>query len=49
MNDSNTVNEHKAEAPERVSCAVITVSDTRTLENDSGGALIAELLSLIHI
>ena len=44
MNDSNTVNEHKAEAPERVSCAVITVSDTRTLETDSGGALIAELL-----
>ncbi|MFL2869658.1 MAG: molybdenum cofactor biosynthesis protein B [Pirellulaceae bacterium] len=44
MNDSNPVNEHKAAAPDRVSCAVITVSDTRTLENDTGGALIAELL-----
>lgn len=36
--------EHKASAPTRVRCAVITVSDTRTLETDSSGALIQKLL-----
>jgi molybdenum cofactor biosynthesis protein B len=29
--------EHKAQGPQRVRCAVITVSDTRTIENDTGG------------
>jgi len=29
--------EHKAQGPQTVRCAVITVSDTRTLENDTGG------------
>jgi molybdopterin synthase catalytic subunit len=33
------------EAPERVPTAVLTVSDTRTLETDAGGALVAELLA----
>jgi molybdenum cofactor biosynthesis protein B len=36
--------EHKEKAPTRVGCAVITVSDTRTPENDSSGALIQEHL-----
>ena len=35
---------HRAGAPERVATAVVTVSDTRTLETDTGGALVAELL-----
>lgn len=37
--------EHKAHAPRSVGCFVITVSDTRTLENDVSGGIIAELLS----
>lgn len=35
---STTPAEHKADAPARLRCAVITVSDTRTLETDTGGA-----------
>ena len=29
--------EHRAQAPGAIRCAVITVSDTRTLDNDTGG------------
>jgi molybdenum cofactor biosynthesis protein B len=36
---------HRRDAPARVPTAVLTVSDTRTLETDSGGALVAELLA----
>jgi len=36
--------EHKAAAPSRVGCYVITVSDTRTEATDTGGRAIAELL-----
>lgn len=36
---------HRADAPKHVPTAVVTVSDTRTLEDDTGGALVAELLS----
>jgi len=32
-----THEEHKAQGPAAVRCAVITVSDTRTLETDTGG------------
>lgn len=32
-----THEQHKAQGPQSVRCAVITVSDTRTLENDTGG------------
>ena len=35
---------HRKDAPSRVPTAIITVSDTRTLETDTGGALVAELL-----
>jgi molybdenum cofactor biosynthesis protein B len=35
---------HRTDAPERVATAVVTVSDTRTPETDTGGALVAELL-----
>lgn len=36
--------EHKAEAPTRVFCMVMTVSDTRTPETDKSGKLMKELL-----
>jgi molybdenum cofactor biosynthesis protein B len=36
--------EHRAQAPQKVCCFVLTVSDTRTEENDGGGQLIKELL-----
>jgi molybdenum cofactor biosynthesis protein B len=36
--------DHRRRAPEQVPTAVITVSDTRTLETDTGGALVAEHL-----
>jgi molybdenum cofactor biosynthesis protein B len=36
---------HKAEAPRSVRCYVLTVSDTRTEENDTSGRAIADLLS----
>ena len=37
--------EHKAAAPSRVGCYVITVSDTRTEDTDTGGRAIVELLT----
>ncbi|MEX2176918.1 MAG: molybdenum cofactor biosynthesis protein B [Pirellulaceae bacterium] len=37
--------EHQAEAPRSIRCAVITVSDTRTLENDIGGQTAIVLLT----
>ncbi|MCM3699044.1 molybdenum cofactor biosynthesis protein MoaB [Paenibacillus macerans] len=39
-----SVDEHRSEAPDQVSCLVVTVSDTRTEETDSSGRLIKELL-----
>jgi molybdenum cofactor biosynthesis protein B len=41
---SSSTAEHRAQAPDKVCCFVLTVSDTRTEENDGGGALIKELL-----
>ena len=41
---SASTEEHRAQAPDVVRCFVLTVSDTRTLETDKGGALIEELL-----
>ena len=35
---------HRKSAPARVPTAVVTVSDTRTLDTDTGGARVAELL-----
>jgi molybdenum cofactor biosynthesis protein B len=39
-----SVADHRASAPTRVSCFVLTVSDTRTLETETSGRAIAELL-----
>jgi molybdenum cofactor biosynthesis protein B len=40
-----SVHGHKAKAPARVRCAVITVSDTRTEATDTSGASIKDLLA----
>jgi molybdopterin adenylyltransferase len=37
--------EHKAHAPSEVRCYVLTISDTRTSETDTGGRAIADLLA----
>ncbi len=42
---SQVSDQHRAEAPRTVCCAVITVSDTRTLQTDSGGQTIVDLLA----
>src|SRR4029077_11696788 len=41
---SRTDIEHKAQAPETVSCFIITVSDTRSEATDTSGQAIADLL-----
>lgn len=41
---SRVPDEHRAQAPRSVRCVVVTVSDTRTLETDTGGGTIVELL-----
>jgi molybdenum cofactor biosynthesis protein B len=47
---SLTPQEHKASSPQTLRCAVITVSDTRTIETDTGGAQVVErLLSAGHL
>ena len=43
-NHGMSVEDHKAQAPESVACFVLTVSDTRTLDNDTSGQAIAQLL-----
>ncbi|ALP34955.1 MogA/MoaB family molybdenum cofactor biosynthesis protein [Paenibacillus sp. 28ISP30-2] len=40
----SSVEEHRLEAPQQVSCMVVTVSDTRTVETDTGGRLLMDLL-----
>ncbi|RIK99989.1 MAG: molybdenum cofactor biosynthesis protein [Proteobacteria bacterium] len=42
--DASSVHGHRAAAKRTLAAVVITVSDTRTLETDTGGALVAELL-----
>lgn len=39
-----SVEEHRQEAPLNVSCMIITVSDTRTPDNDASGKLMRQLL-----
>jgi molybdenum cofactor biosynthesis protein B len=43
MNPSPAVNEHRAAAPDSLNLAVMTVSDTRTMETDTSGALIVSM------
>lgn len=41
---SGVPDQHRSEAPSSIGCVVITVSDTRTLETDSGGRAVVDLL-----
>lgn len=41
---SQVPDQHRQDAPQVVGCAVITVSDTRTLETDAGGQTAVDLL-----
>ena len=41
---SESVHRHRESAPEHVRLAVLTISDTRTPENDTGGDTIVELM-----
>ena len=41
---SQSVQEHRESAPERVGCAIVTVSDTRTPETDRSGRIMRERL-----
>lgn len=41
---SESVQQHRSAAPTSLSIGVLTISDTRTLANDSGGQLIVEML-----
>jgi len=42
--NSPSAEEHRQQAPGQVRCAVVTVSDTRSLASDRSGGLIVELL-----
>lgn len=42
---SRSVAEHRAQSPQAVCCAVVTISDTRTLETDSGGQGVVDRLA----
>jgi len=44
MSEPSSVHGHRRAAPDRVPTVVITVSDSRTPETDTGGALLVELL-----
>jgi molybdenum cofactor biosynthesis protein B len=41
----STPQQHKAQAPRSITCFVLTISDTKTVETDTSGALIRELLA----
>ncbi len=41
---SESTQEHRRQAAKPITVSILTVSDTRTLENDLGGQLIAELM-----
>ena len=42
---SQVPDQHRAESPRTVRCAVITVSDTRSFETDTGGQTIVDMLT----
>lgn len=42
---SASTEEHRAQSPRRVRCAVITMSDTRTEETDKSGRIIMDMLA----
>ncbi|MGE0537662.1 MAG: molybdenum cofactor biosynthesis protein B [Pirellulales bacterium] len=42
---SQSAADHRRDSPATIRCAVVTVSDTRTLETDTGGQTIVDLLA----
>jgi molybdopterin adenylyltransferase len=42
--ESPSVREHRAAAPDSIRCAVLTLSDTRTMETDTSGGFIIDAL-----
>jgi molybdenum cofactor biosynthesis protein B len=42
---SESTKQHRCASPKSVRCAVVTISDTRTLETDRGGELIVKMLT----
>lgn len=44
---SQSTAEHRAQSPTSLRCAVLTISDTRTLETDTGGQTIIGLLDSV--
>src|ERR1700755_3200299 len=42
---SESTRQHRCASPKSVRCAVVTISDTRTLETDRGGGLIVKMLT----
>lgn len=42
---SESTKQHRCDSPKTVRCAVVTISDTRTLGTDRGGLLIVEMLT----
>ena len=44
LQDDSSTEQHRAQAPDSVRCFIITVSDTRSANDDRGGPLIRELL-----
>ncbi len=42
---SESTKQHRCASPQKVRCAVVTISDTRKHENDRGGELIVKLLT----
>lgn len=42
---ADTVQQHRSTSPDRLRCVVITISDTRTLDNDTGGQTLVDLLT----
>jgi molybdenum cofactor biosynthesis protein B len=45
FNMSESTKQHRCASPKSVRCAVVTISDTRTVENDRGGELIVKMLT----
>lgn len=42
---SESTKQHRCASPQKVRCAVVTISDTRTIETDRGGELMVKLLT----
>ena len=47
---SQSAAEHRSQSPQKIACAVVTVSDSRTLQTDTGGqGVVDRLLAAGHV